>query len=138
MAKEFKTTHKLPFEVAASPYHFNDDTSWHQMFRVGTCEGQWGFTKNQYFILSVINKNPGNGHFDDVLEWFEHSAKRDNKDLLILHLMNHGFKKHLIAKKGFEEYGTEHCIKRFYVHPLKYTPFISKDGKKGLIVDVNK
>ncbi|MES2287516.1 MAG: hypothetical protein V4547_17610 [Bacteroidota bacterium] len=133
--KQFKTTNNLPFEVAASPYRFRDDTHYHQMFRVGTCEGQWGCTEKSYFILSVINKSPGNGHLTDLFEWFEHSAKRDNKNLLVLCLANGGFKEHLINKKGFKPHGDDHVIKTFRAG-IKCTDFITPEGKKGLIIDI--
>lgn len=92
------TKHKLDFEACESPYAFFDN---HKMFRIGTCEGQWTSTKDCYVIISVINKTPGNGHFDDVLEWFEFSCKRDNKNLLIVECMNGNFYLHLLSKRGF-------------------------------------
>ena len=75
---EFKTKHNLLFEVAESTYPQYPIP--HKMFRVGTCEGQWGNTEDSFYILSVLNKEQGNGHFDDVLEWFENSCKRYNKN----------------------------------------------------------
>lgn len=93
------TKHNLPFEAAPSPYNiFNDG---HQLFRIGTCEGQWGFTPDSYYILSVKNSAKGNGHLDDVFEWFEYSCKRDNRNLLVLECLNNTFYKHLIDKRGF-------------------------------------
>lgn len=93
MKKEFESTHSLIFEVAESVHGM--------LFRVGTCNGQWGSTKDSYYILSVINEQPGNGHLDDVLEWFENSCKRDNKNLLVLECFNGKFYLHLIKKHGF-------------------------------------
>lgn len=88
------TLHNLDFEVAEKePF---------QLFRVGTCNGQWGSTRDSYFILSIINEVPGNGHLEDVFQWFETSCKRDKKNLLILEIMNERFYLHLISKRGFK------------------------------------
>lgn len=99
MKNAIKTTHDLDFETMPSPYDIFGDG--HQMFRIGTCEGQWGSLKDCYYILSVINDKPNNGHFTDVLEWFGNSCKRDNKNLLILGCMNDRLYNHLVNKKGF-------------------------------------
>lgn len=110
---ELKTTHNLTFEMAESPYDIFGDN--HKMFRVGTCEGQWGSTSDSYYILSVVNNKEGNGHLDDVFEWFEHSAKRDNRNLLVLECMNNDFYNHLISKRGFVKLDNEqkNCVKVF-------------------------
>lgn len=113
MENIIQTKHKLDFGVAPSPYDLFSDG--HMMFQVGTCEGQWGCTKDSYFILSVTNKQQGNGHLDDVFEWFEYSAKRDGKNLMVLECMNERFYKHLLAKRGFVPLDVkgENCIKIF-------------------------
>jgi len=51
--------------------------------------------------MSVMNESSGNGHLEDVFEWFEHSCKRDKKALMILEFFNDRFKKHCIEKRGF-------------------------------------
>lgn len=89
-----KTTHRLNFEVGGKSFG-------HQTFRVGTCTGQWGSTSDSYYILSVINSSPGNGHFEDVLQWFEFSANRDKRNLLILEILDGRFYNHLLLKRGF-------------------------------------
>lgn len=109
------TTHNLDFEVAESPYNiFNDG---HKLFRIGTCEGQWGSTPDSYYILSVKNNIKNNGHLDDVFEWFEYSCKRDNRNLLVLECLNHRFYSHLLTKRGFVSLDSEkeNCIKVFNV-----------------------
>lgn len=90
------TKHGLDFLAADSPY--GDD---HKLFRIGTCDGQWYSLKDSYCILSVINSTPGNGHLDDVFEWFEFSCKRDAKNLIVLECMNERFAMHLIEDRGF-------------------------------------
>ncbi len=108
-----KTTHNLEFEVAPSRYMVGNVA--HQLFRVGTCDGQFGYTGDSYFILSVTNSSQGNGHLTDVFEWFEASCKRDNKNLLVLECMNKDFYRHLLEKRGFVALDKEqdNCIKIF-------------------------
>ncbi|MEK6884973.1 MAG: hypothetical protein AABY22_35405 [Nanoarchaeota archaeon] len=110
MENSFITTHNLDFEAPESPYSFlfGDET---KLFRIGTCTGQWGCNKNGYYILSVINDEPGNGHLNDVFEWFEFSSKRDNKNLLVLECMNNRFYNHLISKRGFNPIDKNNVIK---------------------------
>lgn len=110
MENEIKTTHNLNFEMAPSIYG-----DMNAMFKVGTCEGLFGCTADSYYILAITNKFPGNGHLNDVFEWFEHSAKRDKKNLLVLECMNDLFYKHLLSKRGFVPLDAkgENCIKVF-------------------------
>lgn len=97
----FKSKHNLTFEVAPWEFGWVDPKSNIKRFRIGTCHGLWGSTKNSYFILAIDNRVKGNGHFEDVLEIFEHSCKRDGKHLMFLEFMNDRFLKHLITKRGF-------------------------------------
>lgn len=90
-----KTSHNLDFEVA--PWKTKE---W-LMFKVGTCNGLWRCNCNSYEILAISNDIPGNGHFEDVLEWFEFSCKRDKKDLVFLEIWNEKLMSHLINKRGF-------------------------------------
>lgn len=104
----FKSTHNLDFEVA--PWITED----FQRFRIGTVSGIWAATSLSYDILGIDNDKPGNGHFEDTLQWFENSCKRDNRALRILEVWNERLKKHLISKRGFVEVpGTFHVIKYF-------------------------
>lgn len=102
------TTHNLIFEHGAwIMYDFD-------RFRVGTCEGLYRAEKDHYDILAITNNIPGNGHLNDVFEWFEHSCKRDKKSLRILEVWNSGFRNHLINKRGFKAIpDTDHLIKTF-------------------------
>lgn len=103
------TLHNLDFECAEWRYD-----SRFMMFKVGTCEGLWTSTSMTYDILAIDNSVPGNGHFEDVLQWFEHSCRRDKKNLRFLEIMNIKFKIHLISKRGFvPERKTDNVIKRF-------------------------
>jgi len=106
---EFRSTHNLPFE--ACPWPRCPEI---QLFRIGTCNGQWTSSKDCYVIISVINEQPGNGHLEDVFEWFENSCKRDGKALVITDFFNKRFKKYCIKKRGFEVIpSTNDVIKEF-------------------------
>lgn len=104
----FKTTHKLDFEAAPWPRH-----PLISLYRVGTCHGQWFVTESAYCIISIINETPGNGHLNDVFEWFFNSCRRDKKALIVMELMNERFKKHLMEKRGFHDMGENHVIKEY-------------------------
>ncbi len=99
---EFKSTHNLSFEMADWEYSHA-----YKRFRIGTCEGLWCCENGSYCILAIDNKSPGNGHFEDVLEWFINSCKRDKKTLKILEVINQKFKTHLINKRGFRDIGKD-------------------------------
>lgn len=101
--RSITTKHNLAFEVRQGLSFME--------YRVGTVTGQWGSCSDSFFILSFLNHEPGNGHLDDVFEWFYNSCKRDGKNLIILECMNDAFKKHLIAKRDFIPLGVDHLIK---------------------------
>lgn len=132
----FQTAHNLDFMVADDPKGFAraqwalaigithcDDEHPHipwRLFQVGTCHGQWRAVPGAYEILSVMNDEPGNGHFEDVLQWFEQSCRRDGKVLRIRSVDNKKFKKHLIRKRGFQPdrtTETNDVVKRFEYLP---------------------
>ncbi len=105
--KDFKTIHDLSFESA----------NWHdpqfQLFRIGTCEGMWQSTSESFDIIAVVNNKPGNGHFKDVLQWFENSCYRDKKDLRVMEIWNDRLLGHLTSKLGFKKLGKNHAIKHW-------------------------
>ncbi len=110
MSNTFSSSHGLDFEITVwimSPY---------LRFRIGTCNGLWRSTETAYEILAIDNSEKGNGHLDDVFEWFENSCKRDNKDLKVLEVWNKDFKKHLIEKRHFVDIGKNNLIKYFKNH----------------------
>lgn len=118
-----KTAHNLPFEAAPwepSMLRFFPELVRSVMkidnsivaFKVGTCNGIYSATKKAYQIIAITNDNQGNGHFEDVLQWFEGSCRRDKKALMFLEIMNERFGEHLISKRGFKKQG-RHLIKKF-------------------------
>lgn len=102
---DFITEHQLSFEVA--PWITRE----FMQYRVGTCHGLWTSTEDTYDILAVLNDEPGNGHFNDVMQWFEHSCERDNKNLRFLETWNERLVTHLVNKRGFVRESTDVAIK---------------------------
>lgn len=94
---DFSTTHDLDFEVG--PWPFPE----YKRFRIGTVEGLWGndLEKMRFIILAIHNSEPGNGHLEDVFEWFQYSCRREGFDLMVDQCWNKDFKRHLIQKRGF-------------------------------------
>jgi len=98
-----KTTHNLPFEACSWDNEYT-------RFRIGTCEGLYGYVVSDYSgiaertldILAIQNRDQGNGHFEDVLEWFEFAAKRDGVPLRFVEIMNERLFMHLCNKRGFK------------------------------------
>lgn len=107
LSVEMISKHKLAFEVAE--WHRSDE--W-LMFRVGTCHGLWRSTPSHYEILAIDNDNKGNGHFEDVLQFFEESCKRDKRNLRFVEILNPRFLKHLVEKRGFHQNG-DHADKNY-------------------------
>ncbi len=108
----FKTKHNLEFEMAPWEKNIDPTKQWHR-FRVGTCEGIWSYSLTSYEILAITNNKPGNGHFEDVLQWFEQSCRIDNKSLMILEVWNSRFKAHLINKRNFKEVSKDNVELKF-------------------------
>jgi hypothetical protein len=106
---EFKSTNNLPFEIA----QWHDD---YMRFRVGTCHGAWRTDKEgqSYQVLAIGNESPGNGHLQDVFDWFERSCKREGYSLVILEVWNEKFKQHLIEKRGFTEIPNTLHVRRIF------------------------
>ena len=106
--KPFWSSHSLNFEVA--PFEYDRTV---QRFRIGTCEGIYTTAGRSYVIIAITNNQPGNGHLNDVLEWFENSCRRDDYTLRIAEFHNMRFKQHLIDKRGFKPYGFNDVEKKF-------------------------
>lgn len=109
-----QTTHGLAFEVSDhfSVIGLDDGYAW-KGFRIGTCEGLWSGKGNAYHILAVQNKEPHNGHLNDVFEWFEHSCKRDGRPLRVLEVGNPVLAR-ILLKRGFiPQFGSNNFTKFF-------------------------
>lgn len=134
----FKSTHNLPFEgtdwlnledeivrildkfnaipnirrFLASITDLSKGTPKVQLFRIGSCSGVWYPAPTEYRILFIGNSKKGNGHFEDVLEWFAESCRRDKKALVFEEVLMTRFRKHLIEKRGFVRRKND-CIKYY-------------------------
>lgn len=109
-----KTKHNLDFEVAPwEPLPGLPFAGEFMQFRVGTCSGLWRSTESSYDILAIENIVQGNGHFEDVLQWFAHSCIRDKKDLRFLEVWNANLKSHLMGKRGFIIEGECNVVKKW-------------------------
>lgn len=112
-------TYRPPFEVSKwTPFgshalaaQINRD-GW-ELFRVGSCRGQWRSTPEAFEILSIVNDKPGNGDFDHALAWFEESCHRFGRGLRVREIWNKRLLAHLVTKRGFQLEGEEDAIKRF-------------------------
>lgn len=102
------TSHNLDFMISPNPFF----KIWIE-FKVGTCTGLYRTTGDAYEILTIVNRESGNGHLEDVLEWFEHSCRRDGKHLRFMEMMNEDFARHLITKRGFQEHEFGNVQKTF-------------------------
>ena len=60
-----------------------------------------------------MNDKPGNGHLEDVFQWFENSCKREGINFVILEFNNKDFYKHLMDKKEFKTLDGKNVIKVF-------------------------
>jgi hypothetical protein len=99
----FKSKHNLKFEAGTWPWNMLFEGPPSYRFRVGTCNGLFSSTREAYIIIAIDNNKKGNGHFEDVLEWFYESCKRDKMDLIFAEIMNERFYRHLIHKRGFTD-----------------------------------
>jgi len=107
----FASTNKLDFLSGPAPRRAQRMDGW-KGFQIGTCHGLWRSTKKSYQILVVANREMGNGHFQDVIDWFENSCQRDGRSLMFLEIFNDDFSKHLVDKRGFTVVGDD-AIKTF-------------------------
>lgn len=105
--KPFTTVHKLDF--LSCPWE--RDPEWNR-FKIGTCHGLWRATAFSYDILAIQNDTPGNGHFEDVMQWFEHACRREHRLFRIMQVWNEELLQHLVYKRGFTAV-KEDCIKKF-------------------------
>jgi len=107
MEKPLTTTHNLDFLQSERGEKDDDIVG----FKVGTCHGLFYQTKEALCLLVVVNEEIGNGHFTDVLEWFEFSARIQGLYFDVIHVWNQRLRKHLIEKKGFVAIEADHLRK---------------------------
>jgi len=97
----------LPFQ--SRPWH--RDPTWNDA-HVGTVCIQWRCTPEAYEILCIVNGEPGNGHFQQAMLWFEQSCIRNNRYLRIREVWNKTLAMKLV-KHGFTYAQGDDMVKRF-------------------------
>lgn len=103
-----RTIHNLPFEASDYFQHYGiDDGYGWKGFRIGTCEGLWTEKGRCYRILALMNKDPHNGHLDDVFQWFMYSCKRDGFPLVVHEVMNKAMGRILLKRDFLPVFGTK-------------------------------
>ncbi len=113
---DFESTQKLDFLTADWPlarmFGKEADPFKIRAYRVGTIHGLYGNDKHTYYLSAIVNDHPGNGHLNDMFEWFENSCKRDKKNLVVHEFLNLAFRDHLLKKRGFLPHGDD--VIKFY------------------------
>ena len=69
-------------------------------FVFGTCHGQF-IDRDSLDLLTVINEEPGNGHFVILIEVFEKIASETNRDFRVIEIWNDGLKEWL-RRRGYK------------------------------------
>ena len=72
------------------------------LFRYGTCHGQYRITPDAVELLSIINDDSGNGHFHHLMNHFISMAKKRKLPFRVLEVNNRNLKTHLLFKWGFK------------------------------------
>jgi len=104
VAKDFVSAHALRFFSRKwdNPlFDIEEDVEHWDEYNVGTCIGQWRVTDKAVEILSFLNTERGNGHFEDVMQWFEFIAKAAQRPIVIYEVWNEQLRRHLTEKRGF-------------------------------------
>lgn len=99
MKNAIDTEHHLDFLAADYPGPFNDHSQ--KAYKIGTCNGLYKIDGKFMILIAINNDNPGNGHLNDVFQWFEWAAKEAGMPLMIVAFMNERFYNHCINKRGF-------------------------------------
>lgn len=108
----FQSTNNLEFFSRPYPQKIEDGYDW-QQYKIGTVDGLWCHKNDSYIILTFNNTDKNNGHFTDVMEWFQYSCKRDKINFKILEVMNPDFKNHLQSNWNFVPCGKNDLIKYY-------------------------
>lgn len=115
MINKFKSTNNLDF--LSRPWKLGmiicPKVGMHE-FKVGDIHGLYRFDNDSKYLIinSVINDTPGNGHFKDLIEWFEFSCKNCKYDLVFEEIISDKLVQILYHYK-FEKLDNRRMIKRY-------------------------
>lgn len=116
--KRFRTTHNLKISIA--PQTFAGRPTGNTLYKIGTCHGFYRSTNLSVDIIAMVNDEPGNGHFDDVLQWFTEIARLEGKLLRVVEIMNPEIATRLIQFYGFHAIDAKTVVKHdFMKRPKK-------------------
>lgn len=107
----FKSTHALKFRSAAHLIG-GVDTGMNK-FEIGTVHGLWNASTLSIDIFACINNEPGNGHLDDVFEWFFAIAKEKGLPVRVTNVSSPTFREQLIEKWKFIPTNDRDTLLRF-------------------------
>ena len=85
-------------------------------FKIGTVTGVYSHCDEYLRIINIENSSPGNGHFNDVFDWFFNSCITHGRGLMFVAVVNERLGDHLCNQRGFEKLsdslnkGSEYCI----------------------------
>lgn len=80
-------------------------------FQVGSCSGLYVMGNREIKLIYVSNDKPGSGHMDDVFDWIQHSAQKENYNVRFVGVKLPAFRKHLIDDRGFMKKGNGELLK---------------------------
>lgn len=80
-------------------------------FKVGTCRGMYAMGNREIKVIYIANEQPGSGHTDDVIEWIEHSAKKEGYNVRFTGIEHPGFRNHLVKTRGYLKKGKGDLVK---------------------------
>lgn len=111
----FKSTHDLKFlhRPWAISYMISHEIQM-QEFKIGTVHGLYRIdNKKRYLVInSVINDDPGNGHFKDLMEWLEFNCSELKYSLVFEEIFNPKMKL-ILFHYGFNVLSSNEMIKKY-------------------------
>jgi hypothetical protein len=122
MKNAIDTTHHLNF--LSSPWNDPLGVGGYMAFKIGTCNGLYTIKPQMLMLISVNNEERGNGHLNDVFEWFEYGAKFQSVPLSIVAFLNDRFYHHCLEKRGFHPWTWENqkAVIKYFDRPLANSP----------------
>lgn len=93
---KFRSTHGLKFKTM--PHIIAGAFTGAERFEIGTVHGIWNVSTFSVDVFACINDEPGNGHMDDVFEWFFSIATERGLPVRVTNVSSEDFRQQLIDK----------------------------------------